>query len=472
MQDLLQNPPKLPAWLTTGRTVLMQKDPQKGSQPSNYRPITCLPTMWKIFPGILADTISNHLQQNGLLAHEQKGARPGCRGTKDQLLIDKILFEDSRQRRTNLPEPGLITGKPLNPLSYILRNSRQGYKLKSEQKINHLLYMDDLKLYGKNEKEIEALITDVSMEFGLDKCTRQITHRGKVKLTEGLQMSIGKINDVQLGEGYKYLGILQNMENMQKEAKTNATITYKKRLRQVIQSKLNGQFKMQAINSYALPVITYTAGITDWNKNELEELDHKTRKIVTMHGALHPRADIHRMYLPRNCGGRDLQEVRPTVDLECAGITKYIHTKKGEDLLINAVWQHQTQGRECEPSTRKALKKKWIEEVEEITKREHAYRWTASAGLKVETEALTTAAQDQALNTKYHQTKTLRVSNDPKCKMCKLADETISHITSACQNLAGPLYLTRHNDLASAIHRIVCQNYIHIEPVPWQHKPN
>ena len=40
------------------------------------------------------------------------------------------------------------------PLSLILRNSRAGYHLKKEGcKINHLLFMDDLKLYGKNSSQ-------------------------------------------------------------------------------------------------------------------------------------------------------------------------------------------------------------------------------------------------------------------------------------------------------------------------------
>jgi len=37
-----------------------------------------------------------------------------------------------------------------------------------------------------------------------------------------------------------------------------------------------------------------------------------------------------------------------------------------------------------------------------------------STGLKVETEALITAAQDQALDTKCHKAKVLHLSNDPK----------------------------------------------------------
>ena len=39
----------VPSWLTKGRTVSLQKDKTKGNIASNYRPITCLPIMWKLF---------------------------------------------------------------------------------------------------------------------------------------------------------------------------------------------------------------------------------------------------------------------------------------------------------------------------------------------------------------------------------------------------------------------------------------
>ena len=38
----------VPIWLTRGRTSLLQKDKSKGNVASNYRPITCLPLMWKL----------------------------------------------------------------------------------------------------------------------------------------------------------------------------------------------------------------------------------------------------------------------------------------------------------------------------------------------------------------------------------------------------------------------------------------
>ena len=51
-----------PDWMTVGRTVLVVKEAEKGSVPSNFRPITCLPTIWKLLSGILADGLYHHLQ--------------------------------------------------------------------------------------------------------------------------------------------------------------------------------------------------------------------------------------------------------------------------------------------------------------------------------------------------------------------------------------------------------------------------
>ena len=38
----------VPEWMSKEKTTLIEKDSQKGTIPSNYRPITCLPMMWKI----------------------------------------------------------------------------------------------------------------------------------------------------------------------------------------------------------------------------------------------------------------------------------------------------------------------------------------------------------------------------------------------------------------------------------------
>ena len=48
------------------------------------------------------------------------------------------------------------------PLNHTLRKCTAGYKLsRSQEKINHIMYMDDIKLLAKNEKELGTLIHTV-----------------------------------------------------------------------------------------------------------------------------------------------------------------------------------------------------------------------------------------------------------------------------------------------------------------------
>ena len=79
----------VPGWLTRGRTSLLQKDKSKGNVASNFTPITCLPLMWKLLTGAIADQIYAHLDKDKSLPGEQKECRKGPRGTNDLLYIDR-----------------------------------------------------------------------------------------------------------------------------------------------------------------------------------------------------------------------------------------------------------------------------------------------------------------------------------------------------------------------------------------------
>ena len=69
---------------------------------SNYRPITCLPMMYKLLTGIIAEYLYSHIEDHQLFPDEQKGCKKTSRGTKDQLIIDKTVLKDCRNRTTNL----------------------------------------------------------------------------------------------------------------------------------------------------------------------------------------------------------------------------------------------------------------------------------------------------------------------------------------------------------------------------------
>ena len=92
---------------------------------------------------------------------------------------------------------------------------RAGYRLaKDMTPINHLLSMDDLKLYGANKDQLDSLIQvvrifsqDIKMSFGLEKCAVLEMRRGRQVDSNGINLPddhhIGEIGE----EGYKYLGI-------------------------------------------------------------------------------------------------------------------------------------------------------------------------------------------------------------------------------------------------------------------------
>lgn len=75
----------------------------------------------------------------------------------------------------------------LAPLSALLNKQKIGYKLRNKQEINHLLFMDDIKLFGKTKKQITELINtvhmysnDIGMEFGINKCGILEMNKGKL----------------------------------------------------------------------------------------------------------------------------------------------------------------------------------------------------------------------------------------------------------------------------------------------------
>ena len=94
---------------------------------------------------------------------------------------------------------------------------QQGYSFqKGRSKLDHLLFMDDLKLYGSNQNEIYSLVKtveimtkEIGMKFGINKCGVLAMKRGKKVECNGIELENG--NEIgQIGkEEYKYLGILE-----------------------------------------------------------------------------------------------------------------------------------------------------------------------------------------------------------------------------------------------------------------------
>ena len=115
----------------------------------------------------------------------------------------------------------------LIPLTHILRKANPGYGFRTGETINHLLFMDDLKLYSKSESVLNSLIQtvrvfskDIGMQFGIDKCAMLVMKKGKIVKSDGIQLPSDKvIKSLEEGESYKYLGVLEPDEVMVNEMK-------------------------------------------------------------------------------------------------------------------------------------------------------------------------------------------------------------------------------------------------------------
>ena len=124
------------------------------------------------------------------------------------------------------------------PLSSILRKLNTSYKWgKKEYKLNHLLFMDDLKLFSKCEEQMDILVrtvhvfsTDIGMEFGMKKYRILTMKRGKVVRCEGIKLPNYEVMKEVKIEGYTFLGIVELdriKQNEVKEKTIKASTGYK-----------------------------------------------------------------------------------------------------------------------------------------------------------------------------------------------------------------------------------------------------
>ena len=124
---------------------------------------------------------------------------------------------------------------PLIPVSLILRKAKTAYEFsESKEKINHLLFMDDLKLYIRSERELDLLVwtvcvfsEDIGTEFGIEKCTMLVMAKGKIVKSVGIELPGSKIiKSLREGESCKHLRILEAGKFLEEKMKLNVSKEY------------------------------------------------------------------------------------------------------------------------------------------------------------------------------------------------------------------------------------------------------
>nr|XP_037866951.1 uncharacterized protein LOC119628520 [Bombyx mori] len=564
---LLDGRETLEEWFTTGQVILIPKN-DNTQYPQNWRPIACLPTMYKLLTSIIANELYEHCETNDILAPEQRGCRRRARGCKDHLMINKAILEDAHQCQKNLSmgwvdyrkafdsishdwllkvlelykcsptiidflkkvmpswkvimaargvnasvttdliavRRGIFQGDSLspllfclgiNPLSFLLNKYIQkGYKLKNNTAINHLLYMDDLKLYANNKNSLKVLLDsteiftrDIGMEFGLNKCNvlHLTSGRRAEHQSEGHILLSGlNFEHLKEDENYKYLGIDEAGKIDHKRIQDQVKREYFKRVKCITNTQLSARNLITAINTYATPVLLYTFGIINYKNSDLNKIDIKTRKILTLNKAQQQKADIERLYLPIEEGGRGLINIEMLHKTQIIKFRQYLNNE--QDQIIKAIVKHDkhrdkhsihkdgknnavrielTENRNyTDTEIKKAVIKTGISKWKEkplhgqfrrsvIEKgnidREYSFRWLKKQIVSPTLESSVFAIQDQAVITRQIERDILKKSVDDKCRLCLAKDESIEHIISGCEKLAGTYYVNRHNNIVKYI---------------------
>jgi hypothetical protein len=168
---------------------------------------------------------------------------------KEQIEIERGIFQGDSLS-------SLLFCICLIPLTEQLNRLNTGYEEHTtETKISHLLYMDDLKLLGKSEEELQKQIQtvttcsdDIHMEFGLDKCATVVFKKGKLVHSQTLVVDINReIQELEQGKTYKCLGTEESDGVQRQQMEGRLEKEYTGILRIVLKSELSAKTQLQQL---------------------------------------------------------------------------------------------------------------------------------------------------------------------------------------------------------------------------------
>ena len=115
-------------------------------------------------------------------------------------------------------------------------------------------------------------------------------------MTEAMELPYhDTIKTLRENETYKYLGILEAETIKHVQRKDMIRKEYLRRTRKLLKTKLSSRNLIKGINCWAVPLVRYSAPFVKWTRDELKQMDQRTRKLMTMHKVLHPRDNVDRL---------------------------------------------------------------------------------------------------------------------------------------------------------------------------------
>ena len=87
-------------------------------------------------------------------------------------------------------------------------------------------------------------------------------------------------------------------------------------MRLVLGTELSAKNKIQATGSLAVPLLRYGFRNVNWHQEKLQELNRKTRQLLTIHPQHHPKSDVDHLFVLRKQEGRGLMKLEEAYTVE------------------------------------------------------------------------------------------------------------------------------------------------------------
>ena len=195
-----------------------------------------------------------------------------------------------------------------------------------------------------------------------------------------------------------------------------------RRTRKLLETKRSSWNLIKGINTWVVPLVWYSGPFLKWTREELKEMDQRTRKVMTVHKALHSRDDVDRLYVSRKEGGRRLATTEDSAAASIQWLEDYI--EKNERGLITTI-RNDTDNTMANRMTI-TWKQKWEEKqlyrrFKRLTNsicHVKIWMWLKKGNFKRETEYFLITAQNNAFGTYRIKMRIDKTLQNSKCTLC------------------------------------------------------
>lgn len=529
--EAILDPDSIPDKLYNGVTFLIPKV-MVANKPDELRPITCLSNTYKIISKVMNFFLREICTLNDIISDNQMGARPGM-SAKLQILVNKCLNQDNDNQlktayvdvkkaydsiqhkyihdileKLELPTNikkfinrmlalqkttlkvgnceigtisilnGILQGDSLSPQLFILAleplsrilNLKCDMVYTSDYGIgrNHLSFIDDIKLIANNQSDLNSLCkltNEIFESIGLS-----INEQKSANNTGDIESFGDMVND---DIGYKYLGILEDSNNLFHE---NNKIAIREkvfgRVESICNSKLSAKNLFHAINEFAIAPLNYYLGIIDFTEGELEEFDKGIRRILAKYQITRRSSNMDRLYLHRKELGRGLQNIVEKNEIVSLNLAESLDG----NLYFHTIWESEKTNNTSLGNIKEKIKYKYQMSDDEVnlnslkikqkekrmniigSKQLHSKLFDDDDNIidKVQSSLwlrkLNITPQEEAMLCKLQDRNMYFPGLNKKCPHCNQGKKTVDHLATYCGKMLNFDYKKRHDEVVRLIH--------------------